>query len=568
MNPFYQPAIDEIAGSIAPALGASPGAVAAAIELPRDTDHGDFALPCFRFAKEMKKAPPEIARTAAAGFRPGEIVERVQQAGPFLNFFMRPAARAKRVLTAIHAEGVSFALGQPGHGRTVVIDLSSPNIAKPFHIGHLRSTVIGTALGNLFDLLGYRSVRINHLGDWGTQFGRLMVGWQNAGWRDEAAKLSDDPIRQLVHVYVKVNQEMDKDPVMEEQGRAWFAKLEKGDPEAGALWKQFRDLSLAYFEKIYRRLNVRFDEVSGESFYTDKMGPVIERARATGAATESKGALVIAMDEESKPPVLLLKSDGATTYHTRDLAAAIYRQQMYSFEKMLYVVGQPQRLHFEQLFEALAKLGYAWSASCHHVSFGHIHGMSTRKGQAIWLEDVLEEAVQRAREKAAENPELVEDLEGTAERVGIGAIVFHDFMARRIKDLDFDWDAVLNFHGESGPYVQYSHVRTWGILRKAARPVTTDVDWAVLADPEDRRLLILLETWPARILAAAEELDPSIIARYLLDLSGEFHSWLQKQRVLGEDEKVTAARLLLVDSVRHLLGGGLALLGVAAPEKM
>ena len=426
------------------------------------------------------------------------------------------------------------------------------------------------ALAHLFDLLGYRTIRINHLGDWGTQFGHLIAGWRREDWRTEAESSWEDPIRQFFDVYVKINQLVAKDPEVAEEGRSWLAKLEQGDPEASTLWKKFREESLSYFDRIYDRLAVGFDEVTGESFYADagRMKEVVDAARATGAAIESDGALVVEMDAENRPPLMLLKKDGATTYATRDLAAALYRHAEYGFEELLYVVGSEQRLHFEQLFEALAKLGHDWAPRCQHIPFGRYLGLSTRKGEVVWLEEVLDEAVERAREKTAENPELAEHIESTAEQVGIGAIIFNDFMARRSKDIEFDWDRVLNFQGESGPYVQYSHVRTQGILRKSGRDVTTDIDYRLLCEEEDRTLLMLLESWPSRVLAAVEEYEPSILARYLLDLSAAFHSYLPRHRVLGENDDLTAARLLLIDSIRRILAGGLQLLGVPAPDRM
>ncbi|MBI4612250.1 MAG: arginine--tRNA ligase [Planctomycetes bacterium] len=577
MNPFQRPYVEEIAAQAAAALSLPLDCVAAAVELPRDLSLGDFALPCFRFAKEKRLPPASLASQVAAAFHPTRYLASAQAVGPFVNFRLVPPARAERALRAIHEQGLAFGGEKPGTGKRIVIDYSSPNIAKPFHIGHLRSTVIGNALANLFELLGYEIVRVNHLGDWGTQFGYLMAAWQREEWRAEADAAESEPIRRLFRLYVRGNQEDEHgNPALADEARSWFRRLETGDPKAVALWKSFKEISLSYFDKIYTRLGVRFDHTTGESFFEDKMAPLVEKARASGVAEESEGAFVIHTNEDG-PPLILLKKDGGTTYATRDLAAALYRHDEYAFEQNLYVVGSTQQLHFQQLFAALALLGFEWAGRCHHIAFGKILGLSTRKGNVIWLEEVLDEAVERAREKAKENPELVEDIEGTAERVGIGAVVFHDFLARRIKDLEFSWEAVLNFQGDSGPYVQFSHVRTCGILRKAgssASPdseracATPDVDFSLLSLPEDRCLVALLEAWPEKLIIAAEEYEPFVVARYLLELSGLFHSYLEKHRVLSDDKSLTAARLLLVDSVRRILAGGLELLGVQAPDRM
>lgn len=569
---------EQLSSVLANAFKLETSQIETLFETPADRSMGDLALPCFKLAGTLKRAPQQIAQEGAAALA-GNLPEGVLEAnavGPYLNFRFDPGARARRVLGRILAEGETYGSSDIGAGKTVVLDFSSPNIAKPFNIGHLRSTVIGHATANLLKYLGYPCVRINHLGDWGTQFGKLMTAYEM--WGNDVDLEGHDPIQALLDLYVRFHNEAEKDPSLEDRGRAWFKKLEDGDPEAERLWKWFKELSLKEFQRIYDRLGVEFDHWSGEAFYNDKMGRVIDRLQEKGLLQESRGAKIVDLEPYGMNPVLIQRSDDATLYATRDLAAAYYRHETYNFHKNLYFVATQQNEHFQQVFKVLELLGEPWASDCVHVAFGMISfaegTMSTRKGKVIFLEDVLDQAVERVKRIIAEkNPDLA-NPDKVAEQVGVGAIAFYDLSRRRIKDWTFDWNRILNFDGETGPYVMYSHARFRSILRKGEErgfsPASgaDEIDFAALDSEEGEALIQSLENFPNAIERAAEQYEPSIVSQALVEVSDRANKFYNAHHVLVEDSRVAATRLLLVASVATVLKSGLNLLGIEAPQEM
>jgi arginyl-tRNA synthetase len=543
--------------------------LAQAIEVPPSIQLGDYAFPCFPLAKTLRKAPPAIANELAAAFQPTALVKEARATGPYVNFFVDRVAYNRAGLGAILTQGAGYARSTEGVGKTVVIDYSSPNIAKPFGVGHLRSTVIGNALYQIYHHLGYKVVRINHLGDWGTQFGKLIVAFKR--WGDEKS-LATHAIETLYDLYVRFHSEVETQPELDDEAREWFKRLEAGDPEARAIWQRFRDLSLQEFSRIYERLGISFDSLAGESFYEPYLGPTIERIRQAGLASVSDQALIVDLRPYNMPPCLLRKKDEATLYATRDLAAAMYRHETYDFWKMLYVVGADQRLHFQQVFKVLELMGFPWANDCVHVDFGLIRfndeKMGTRRGNIIFLEDVLDRAVELAEQIVDEkNPTLPSKRE-VAEAVGIGAVIFTDLSTRRVKDVNFEWEKVLTFEGETGPYVQYTHARACSVLRKADQPVRADADCAPLTQDEEFDLVRLLADYPAVLRRAAESYEPFFVTDYLLTLSERFNKYYHNYRILTDEAAVREARLLLVKGVQLVIQSGLHLLGIRAPEEM
>lgn len=551
-----------------------------ALETPPDPEMGDLAVPCFPLARVLRRPPNTIAADVAAfvaARRPPWLAE-VRAIGGYVNVRFLPSALAEDVIKAIEAAGERYGGGDAGRGKTVVIDFSSPNIAKPFSIGHIRSTVIGHSLARIYSSLGWRIVRVNHLGDWGTQFGKQIVAYKLWG---AGVDLGTDAIEKLLQLYIRFHEEAETDPKLEEMARFWFKKLEDGDDEAVALWKRFRELSLAEFRRVYDLLGIEFDAYTGESFYNDMLESTVRRVEEAGLTRVSNGAVIVPLDEYDLPPCLLKKTDGATLYATRDIAAAIYRHNEYHFDRALYVVGMPQQLHFKQVFATLAKLGEEWVENCLHVPFGIIrYGdevVSTRRGNLIFLEDVLTRAINMTREIIErKNPDLPGKDE-VARAVGIGAVVFADLRHNRVKDIDFSWDDVLNFEGDTGPYVQYSHARACSVLRRAgvatlapsvAERGEVDVDWPALNTREETELLKKLAAFPEAVRAAAAEDEPSTVARYLLDLCRDFNTFYHAHRVVGQEAGLERARLRLVAATRQVLANGLSLLGMDAPESM
>ena len=540
-----------------------------ALEVPPSVQLGDYAFPCFPLAKLLRKAPPAIATELAADFEPTARVKEARAAGPYINFFVDRVAYSHAGLGAIVAQDTGYGQSEEGAGRTVVIDYSSPNIAKPFGVGHLRSTVIGNALYRIYDRLGYRVIRINHLGDWGTQFGKLIVAFKR--WGNDT-ELSTHAIQTLYDLYVRFHAEVETQPALDDEARSWFKRLEAGDPEARAIWQRFRDLSLQEFARIYERLGISFDAQAGESFYEPYLESTIERIRQADLVTVSDQALIVDLQAHNMPPCLLRKKDEATLYATRDLAAAMYRHDTYGFWKMLYVVGADQRLHFQQVFKVLELMGLAWAKDCAHVDFGLIRfndeKMGTRRGNIIFLEDVLDRAVELAERIVHEkNPSLANKRQ-VAEAVGIGAVIFTDLSTRRVKDVNFEWEKVLTFEGETGPYVQYTHARACSVLRKANQAVRAEADCGPLAQDDEFDLVRLLTDYPAVLRRAAEHYEPFFVTDYLLTLSERFNKYYHNYRILIDDTVVREARLLLVKGVQTIIQSGLDVLGIKAPEEM
>jgi arginyl-tRNA synthetase len=559
---------EEIVAAIARKTETEPDQVRAQLAVPPKLDMGDFAYPCFSLAKKLRKAPPAIAQDLAGKMASGlALIDKVEAAGPYVNFSVNRQLFAQAVLRDAIAKGSAFGQLKDGEGKVVLIDYSSPNIAKPFHVGHLRSTIIGGALYRLFQALGFKVVGINHLGDWGTQFGKQIVGVKRWG---EPEDLTD--LMKLNRLYVKYHQEEEKDPKLADEAREWFRKQEAGDEEALALWRAIRDTSLEYFKKIYQRLGVQFDDYTGESFFNDKMAAVIKTAETKGLAQISDGALVIDLQVAGiKTPGLLRKADGATLYLTRDIAAAEHRHATHSFERLLYVVGSAQSLHFQQLFAVLKLLGHEWTDNCTHVNFGLVKGMATRKGGVVYLEQLLDEAKSRAlavmREHIEKRPELI-DEEAVAEAVGIATIFFADLSRQRIKDYEFDWDRAISFEGDTGPYLLNAHARIAGIVRKCGVELDPDADLSTLVEPEAHQLVSLVARYEDVLREAARLCEPSVLAGYLLDLAHGLHGSYQSLRVKGEETQVAQARLLLFTVVKHVLAKGLGILGIPALERM
>ncbi|RME74703.1 MAG: arginine--tRNA ligase [Planctomycetota bacterium] len=570
---------DSIARLLAPALGLPESEVTELVELPRERGRGDYALPCFPLARRLRKPPQAIAAELAESLAPAvaadPLVARLEASGPYLNIHLDPATFARRVLARVAQAGERFGESERGAGQRVVIDFSSPNIAKRFHIGHLRSTVIGAALVRIHRALGYEVIGVNHLGDWGTQFGHLISAWEL--WGEPERLEGEDPIGYLQQLYVRHNKAAKEDPSYADRARAAFRRLEEGDPEARALWSRMREISLAEFDRIYRLLGVEFDEIAGESFYEDKMAHALALCEQRGIARESEGALIIDFAEhgvEGLQPMLLRRSDGATLYATRDLAAGIYRFETYDPAKIIYVIGAPQRLHLQQLFAALGLLGFP-AERCHHVAFGHVLGMSTREGTAILLDEVLGRAIELAEQRIREGDVRVPEdrIEETARAVGVGAVVFADLRHRPIKDIAFDWDRLVRFEGETGPYLQYTHARLRAILDRVAeehgeRPGETEADPGRLVTDEERAVLMHLEQYPRAIERAARELEPSVVSAHLLDLAAAFSTFYHKHHVKNAPPELRRARLELVEAVRRVLAHGLGLLGIEALERM
>lgn len=540
-----------------------------AIEVPPSVELGDYAFPCFPLAKTLRKAPQAIATELATAFQSTALIKEARAAGPYVNFFVDRLAYTRAGLEAILEQGSGYGKSAEGVGKTVVVDYSSPNIAKPFGVGHLRSTVIGNALYRIHDHLGYRVMRINHLGDWGTQFGKLIVAFKH--WGNET-DLTTHAVQTLYDLYVRFHSEVETHSELEDEARGWFKRLEDGDPEARAIWQRFRDLSLQEFARIYERLGISFDSQAGESFYEPYLDSTIERIRQAGLVSVSDEALIVDLRPYNMPPCLLRKKDEATLYATRDLAAAMYRHETYGFWKMLYVVGADQRLHFQQVFKVLELMGFPWAQDCVHVDFGlirfHDEKMGTRRGNIIFLEDVLDRAVELAEQIVHEkNPELPNKRQ-VAEAVGIGAVIFTDLSTRRVKDVNFEWEKVLTFEGETGPYVQYTHARACSVLRKADQPLRPDVDYSPLTQNEAFDLVRLLTDYPAVLRRAAENSEPFFVTDYLLTLSEHFNKYYHNYRILTDDTAVREARLWLVKSVQTVIESGLTMLGIKAPEEM
>lgn len=536
------------------------------LEQPKSSELGDIAFPAFSLAKVERKAPQAIAAEIAEKIDSSNF-EKVVATGPYVNFFLNKAAISGQVLNQVITAGANYGQQDEGHNDNVTIDLSSPNIAKPFSVGHLRSTVIGDALSNIFRKMGYNTIKINHLGDWGKQFGLLMVAYKK--WGDKAA-VEANPIDELLKLYVRINAEIETDPELDEEGRLWFKKLEDGDPEATELWQWFRDESLVEFNRIYEKLGIDFDYYHGEAFYNDKMDEGVQILEDKGLLKESKGAQLVELDDYNLPPALIKKSDGATLYITRDISTAMFRARTFHFVKSIYVVGQEQSNHFRQLKAVLKEMGFDWSDDMVHVDFGLVtknkQKLSTRKGNVILLEPTIQEAITRAKNQIEEkNPDL-ENKDAVAHAVGVGAIKFYDLKTDRRNGYDFDLEAMVSFEGETGPYIQYAYARIQSILRKANFKPDENATYSV-NDAESWEIIKLLQDFPRVIKRAADNFEPSIIAKYAISLAQAFNRFYAHTRILDESPE-RDSRLALSYSTALVLKEALRLLGVDAPEKM
>ena len=536
------------------------------LEQPKNSDMGDIAFPAFSLAKVERKAPQMIAAEIAEKIN-SQAFEKVVATGPYVNFFLDKAAISEAVIKEIIEKGSDYAQQTEGKEQNITIDLSSPNIAKPFSVGHLRSTVIGDALSNIFKKMGYNTIKINHLGDWGKQFGLLMVAYKKWGSKEA---VEANPIDELLKLYVRINAEIENNPALDDEGRLWFKKLEDGDPEATQLWQCFRDESLVEFNRIYKLLNVEFDSLNGEAFYNDKMDEAVQILEEKGLLEESRGASIVNLDDVELPPAMIKKSDGATLYITRDIATAIYRARTYNFVKNVYAVGQEQSNHFKQLKAVLKKMGFDWSDDMIHVDFGLVtknrQKLSTRKGNIILLEPTLQEAISRAKAQIeAKNPDL-ENKEQVAQAVGVGAVKFYDLKTDRRNGYDFDLEAMVSFEGETGPYIQYAYARIQSLLRKADFQPNAQANYS-LSDAESWEIIKLLQDFARVIKRASVNYDPSLIAKYAISLAQAFNKYYAHTRILDESPE-RDSRLALSYATAVVLKEALRLLGVEAPEKM
>jgi len=561
----------EAAALIARAVEMSIDEIVGIIEVPANTDMGDYAFPCFKLAKVFKKAPNIIAADICEKIEKSDYFNKIEQVSAYINFFTNKCMYAKAVLDKIRTEKEHYGELNIGNGKTVVIDYSSPNIAKPFHVGHLRSTVIGSSLYNIFAKLGYKCVGVNHLGDWGTQFGKLIEAYKLWGSKQD---VEEKGISELTRIYVKFHEEAEKDDSLNDKARAWFVKMQNGDSEAITLWKWFYDISIKEFERVYDKLGVKFDFYTGESFYNDKMDEIVGELKEKNLLVESNGAMIVDLESDKMPPCLILRTDGGTLYATRDITAALYRKKTFDFYKCLYVTAIDQNLHFAQWFKVIDKMGYEWSKDLVHVPFGLVSledgKLSTRKGKVVLMEDLLNEAVRKTTLIIDEkNPDLP-NKETVAKQVGIGAVIFDDLYNGRIKDIVFSWDKMLNFDGETGPYVQYTHARACSVLKKAgySDDVRDKIDYSFLTDESSADVFKMLALYSDKILEAANRYEPSVIARYLVDVSQAFNKFYHDNMILTDDVVIRNARLAVVDSIRIVIKSGLAILGIDAPEQM
>ena len=546
------------------AEGLSEEEVASAIALPPNSDMGDYALPCFKFAKVMRKSPALIAQDIANSFPADDVIERAEAVNGYVNFTINKGALAREVIDEVLASGDKYGSSTEGAGKTICIDYSSVNIAKPFHIGHLSTTAIGGALYKIFNFLGYKAVGINHLGDYGTQFGKLICAYKHWGNREE---VQAGGIHAINDLYVRFNSEATEE--MEQEAREYFRLIESGDKEANELFDWFKDLTLEYVKGIYKKLNVTFDSYAGERFYTDKMGPVIEELRQKGLLKESNGAQIVDLEPYGMPPCLILRSDGASLYATRDLAAAIYRKKTYDFYKCLYVVAYQQNLHFKQFFKVLELMGKEWAKDLVHVAYGMVSledgAMSTRKGKVVWLEDVIARCEEKAYAIISEkNPEL-ENKKDVAEKVGVGAVIFSALYNNKIKDIVFSYDKVLSFEGETSVYVQYTCARANSVLEKGGVPSEYVVSDLL---PEEAEVVKAIAAFPQAVKDAAEKYEPSVVARFAVDLAQKFNKFYFDCKILTAEGDKKNVRLALTAAALTALKNALTLLGIGVPDKM
>ena len=545
--------------------------IEAAIAVPPDNKMGDYALPCFKFAKVMRKSPVAIAEELKNTFATDDAISEVEAVNGYLNFRVNRAALVKETLEKIAEQGTAFGSSDMGNGKTICIDYSSVNIAKPFHIGHLSTTVIGGALYRIFKFLGYNAVGINHLGDYGTQFGKLIYAYKHWG-SEEAVK--EGGVKELTRLYVRYHKESENDPSMDDEARSYFKLIENGDEECVKLFNLFKEITLKEVEKIYDELDIKFDSYAGESFYNDKMQPVIDELAEKGLLVESEGAKIVDLEKYGMPPCIILRSDGASLYATRDLAAACYRKEHYDFDKCLYVVAYQQNLHFKQIFKVLELMGKPWAKDLVHVAYGMVSllddngnqvAMSTRNGTVVLLEDVLKKCHEKCLEIIEQkNPDL-EDKENVARQVGTGAVIFGALSNSKIKDIAFSYSKILNFDGETGPYVQYTAARIKSVLRKGGAIGKYEIK---NVNEDEYQLIALLSTFPDVVKAAAERLEPFFVTRYAIDVASAFNKFYFDCKIIGDDVNETNFRLAISSATLTVLSSALTLLGIKVPERM
>ncbi|MCD7856088.1 MAG: arginine--tRNA ligase [Clostridiales bacterium] len=561
----------KIAELIAQAAEQPVETIFSGIEIPKAA-MGDYAYPCFKLSKALRKAPPLIASEISSKIEKPDFIEKIEIVGGYLNFFVNKSAIGSAVLDKILSEGEDYIRSEEGRGKTAVVDYSSPNIAKPFHIGHLRSTVIGNSICRIYDTLGWKTVGINHLGDWGTQFGKLISAYTRWGKKED---VEEKGISELNRLYVLFHSEAEKNPELNDEARENLVKMQNGDEEALSLWKWFVDISMREFQRVYDMLDITFDACTGESFYNDKMPAVVEEIKSKGILKESDGAMIVDLSDYKMPPCLILRRDGGTLYPTRDITAALYRKKTYDFSKCIYVTAIDQNLHFAQWFKVLELMGYDWAKDeLVHVPFGLVSlgnagKLSTRTGNVVLMEDVLKEAISKTKAIIEEkNPDL-ENKDQVASEVGIGAVIFDNMYNGRIKNIAFDWNKILNFEGETGPYVQYTHARACSLLKKAGFEKPTEkVDYSEISDPSSQALIKALGDLPCKISEAAEKYEPYIISRQLIEICRSFNRFYRDNSVLGSEGAARNARLSLVWAAKTAIKSGLYLLGIKAPEQM
>lgn len=542
--------------------------VSSLLEIPPKADMGDFAFPCFRLAKIFRKAPNMIAQDIKEKIGEQDFLEKVETAGGYVNFFVNKEMYIKQIIEKASDE--NYGEGTEGEGKTICIDYSSPNVAKNFHVGHLRTTIIGNSLYKILTKLGYKVERINHLGDWGTQFGKLIVAYKKWGNKEE---VENEGVAALMRIYVKFHEEAQKDDSLNDDARAWFTKMEHGDEEALSIWKWFREISLKEFLRVYDMLGIEFDSYAGESFYNDKMDAVIEELKEKGLITVSEGAQIVNLEEYNMPPCLITKKDGSSLYATRDISAALYRKKTYDFSKCIYVTGLEQKLHFAQWFKVIELMGYDWSKDLVHVPYGLVSlqggKLSTRSGNIIYAEEILHESIEKVKEIIAEKNPNLEDKEEVAKVVGIGAILFNDLYNQRIKDVIFNWDKILNFDGETGPYVQYTYARAASVLRKSGvDKVEEQIQYSVLTDDSSMNLIKEINRFPQVIKDAADKLEPFVVARYAVAVAQAFNKFYHDCQINVDDINIKNARLKVVEITKRVLKDALELLGIGCPEQM
>lgn len=541
----------------------------ALIEVPPSYDMGDYAFPVFKLAKTFRKAPNMIAEELSGKFGEAEFFDKIQNEGPYLNFFVDKEKLTETTLKSIKEQKEAFGSSKMGEGKTVIVEFSSPNIAKPFHIGHIRTTVIGNSLYKIYKFLGFDAIAINHLGDYGTQFGMLISAYKK--WGDKEV-IEQEPIKELLKLYVRFNKEAEEDESLRDEARYWFKELESKNEEAVELWTWIREISLKEFNKVYDMLGIEFDSLKGESFYSDKMPKVIEELKEKNLLEESDGAFLVDLEEYSMPPALMMKKDGSTLYATRDMAAAFYRKERYDFYKNIYVVGSQQNLHFKQWMKVIELMGYEWAKDCIHIPFGMVSleegTLSTRRGNVVFLEDVLNTATQKTLDIIEErNPDL-ENKELVSRQVGIGAVIFQELFNQRIKDYVFSWERTLSFDGETGPYVQYTRARTNSILKKGEFNIEDKVDYSLLKTEEEINITRLLYGFPETIIDSMEKDEPFFITRHVVEIAKAFNKFYNSSPIIIEDEALKKARLSLTYSVNTVIKTGLNLLGMESPERM